>query len=335
MKGIRYNRFEQISAEVDLALTSLQTPAAWPLDLYRLLFELAPRDRRALFVCLDNDEPVGVLALAQDDRATWEPVTQWILPGWIGPMTPERTLQIASAVPVRTRFAWWRMPSAPPPPGGRVRSVGVQPTCAMAMSADFEAYWKHTGQLRSIRKARTRCSGLTFGINLPGAARWAITRADELWRTDSRRPTPQMAGRIAAAEYLEPRGQHFTLTLQDGDRWVAGDTYVVDGNDLVAQCTWRDRAYDHHGVGVRLLDLGLHWARQRKFGSVDLGGGYDYKRKWAPECGTKATVLVSPLLPYIGYRATRWAASWSSRARARLGRLAAASGPMSGGRYEP
>lgn len=320
MKDVRFHRFTDVSLAVVGALAEFPAQPDWPVDLYRLLIDQVPRNRRVIFLCTKDDAPAGVLALARDNHGTWEPVTQWVLPGWMGPVQPSLLTSIASTIPIRSRFAWWRMVEPVPECGGNVRRVREEETYAIKTSADYEAYWKSTGQIRSVLKARRRCSGMKFAVNQPGAARWVITRSDELWRTAPDKPTAHMMGRIAAAEHLEPLGRHFTLTLQDVDKWVAGDTYVVHRGDLVALCTFRDRSYDHFGVGNRLLDMAFSWGRGMRFESVDLGGGYAYKVRWAPATGSKSTVLVSPLLPCMGYRARKLlSSSWSSIAKTHIG----------------
>lgn len=318
---MRFHRFSEWSPVIDDAMAALRSHEEWPSDLYRLLVDRVPRGRCSIVLCTLCDAPAGVVALTLDRRGTWEPVTHWILPGWIGPMRSSMAAAIAAAIPVRSRFAWWRISDSPPPHGGNVRKVSEHPTHCMGTSSDYEAYWRGTGQIRSVLKARARCAGMRLAINQPGAANWVIARSDELWRGEPTGATAQMTGRMVVADYLQPRGGHFTLTLQDGDRWVAGDTYLVHRGDLVALSTFRERDYGPQGVGIRLLDLGFSWAREMGFGSIDIGGGYSYKKCWAPPMGTKRTVLVSPLLSHLGHCTWDSLSSMSSSLSSRIGKV--------------
>lgn len=313
-------QFRDFTPDVDHAFRELGSGSEWPLELYRYIADGVPSRYRRIILWVERDEPIGVVVFTLDGRGIWAPVTHWVLPGWLGPLLAERESDLLPMLPFRARIAWWRM-SGDVPSGPKVHHASKNPTYALDSTMDFEAYWKKTGQLRSITKARKRCQGLVFKVNGPGAAQWVVNRSDELWRLNPDTPTPQLHARLTAAEYLEPIQRHITLTLQDGDQYVAGDTYLVHRGDLVALNTFRDRRYNEKGVGNRLLDLGCFWARENGFRSIDIGGGFGYKERWAPVGGVKHSLLIASRPQLAAYRASRRMESAWKNAKARAARM--------------
>lgn len=49
---------------------------------------------------------------------------------------------------------------------------------------------------------------------------------------------------------------------------------------MVGQAIYRED--DNSGIGNRLLHLTFRWAKEKVFSAIDIGGGHDYKRKFAP-----------------------------------------------------
>jgi CelD/BcsL family acetyltransferase involved in cellulose biosynthesis len=75
---------------------------------------------------------------------------------------------------------------------------------------------------------------------------------------------------------------------------VAADLTVVHRGTLVCKDTARDRDYDAYGVGIRSLELMFRWAKANGLEAVDIGGGFAYKQRWAPEDGTRSTLVLRP-----------------------------------------
>jgi hypothetical protein len=169
----------------------------------------------------------------------------------------------------------------------------------MSCSEDFEYYWRQSDLMKNIRKRRNRCKGFELRIDAPNAAEWTIRNWAAKWRPEGTREMPDLAERLTVARYLEERGRHHTLLLFDGDKPVAGQTVIVDHNEIVAHCTYRSPQYDWYGVMTRLEELMFYWAKEKGFTRIDMGGSYDYKERWAPEGGAKWEFVVCP--EYVRY----------------------------------
>ena len=110
---------------------------------------------------------------------------------------------------------------------------------------------------------------------------------------------PDLGERLAVSQYLEERGLHYTLSLLDQDKQIAGIACIRHHNDAVAYINYRDPNYNWHGAMTRLMDLSFYWARDMGFEKMDLGGSFDYKEKWAPEDGHKWEFEIGPLSIYL------------------------------------
>jgi hypothetical protein len=72
---------------------------------------------------------------------------------------------------------------------------------------------------------------------------------------------------------------------------------------------FRDKKYDWHCVGTRILDLAVQWAAEHGLARFEMGGWYTYKAKWAPQSGEHWDSRVSPLRQHL-----REQAMWKARA---------------------
>ena len=302
MPRVELHSFNTWCRTLDEAVKFLPEDSDWPHELYILLVEQVPLRKKRIVMWTEGDTPIGVVAFVQNVVGNWEPVTQWIVPGLIGPVASTPLGDLLVRLPFRTHIAWWRMDDSIPQ-GGNVREVKETPTYGMSCSTDFEAFWKQTGLLRTVRKARNRCEKLTIAINAPGAIDWVIERSENHWRVVEGQPLSwQLPLKIMVAKYLEAQGKHITLTLQDGTKFVSGEAILVHRREMVAVHAFRDRDYDDMAVGTRSLELAFQWARDNGLVGVDIGGGYDhYKKRWAPMGGSKAKLLISPTIPYAKF----------------------------------
>jgi CelD/BcsL family acetyltransferase involved in cellulose biosynthesis len=71
----------------------------------------------------------------------------------------------------------------------------------------------------------------------------------------------------------------------------------VHGRDLVSGVVYRNPAYEKHSVGTRIWDLSFEWAAKNNYEKLDMGGGFDYKQRWAPQEGERIKFRVCP--PYL------------------------------------
>jgi len=302
---------------LDDAVASLPEDPDWPHELYILLAKNVPEGTGRFVMWTERDLPVGVAAFVQKSQGIWEPVTHWILPGLVGLAAPSRIGELFTQLPFCTRVAWWRMVE-PVPSGGHVRHAATESTYGMSCSADFEAYWKETGQLRAVKKARDRCKNFTVSFNASGISTWVLQQSAKLWpAANSRGESTHLANRMLTARYLETLGKSLTIALLDSERLVAAEACIVHRQELILWTTFRNRDYDHHGLGNRLMELAYYWARDNGLKGIDIGGGFaDYKHRWAPRASAKTRLLISPLIHYVGYRARRaMSSAWSKVTR--------------------
>jgi CelD/BcsL family acetyltransferase involved in cellulose biosynthesis len=141
-----------------------------------------------------------------------------------------------------------------------------------------------------------------------------LQQSAKRWPPNDRAESPQLANRRLAAGYLETLGKFLTIALRDGERLVAAEACIVHRQELILWTTFRDRHYDYHGLGNRLMDLAYHWAKANGLAGIDIGGGFiGYKRRWAPEASAKTKMLISPFIDYLQYRVRRaMSSAWST-----------------------
>jgi len=184
--------------------------------------------------------------------------------------------------------------------------------------ADREAYWRRGRQWRNVQVARRKCAELTVRVNAPGDAAWVIESWARKWAVDGKAVNDAaVRARIMIAEYLEPLGKHVTIVLSDGRGPLAGGTTLVHGPTLVAGVLYRDPGVGNLPTGVALIDRTFEHGAAAGFLVFDLGGGHDYKSKWAPEEGTRSDVVVSSSTAWHALQAVRWARNTARTAVAR------------------
>jgi GNAT superfamily N-acetyltransferase len=233
----------------------------------------------------DDDGPLAIVPFLEHG-AEWQPLLHWILPATLGLHRGGDPL-VACPRLTKTHVGWWRQPTAPPRSSLFVYNVQRARSYGMSLDRDPTPHWKSSGHWRTLKTSRNRCAGYTFKVNAPGMAAWTIRRWEEHWRTTTGGQYAEQPYRLVAAEDLERRGLHDTLTLHDGDEPVAGHTFVRHAGDVVWQLTYRAPAYEARGVGTALLELAWQWAQSIGARNIDLGGHHAYKSRWAPERGDR------------------------------------------------
>jgi hypothetical protein len=289
------------STEIHEALNTIPRPPLCPSALYETLLEPRAGDTKRTALVTAGDEPVMVVGLRPHGGGYWQPVTNWILPGVVAPSVPGAELDALSALKLPLTVGWWRMGDIAQ--HASIRSIVETPVHRIAPE-DRHGFWKSSRGWESIRRARRKCDHLSVELDGPGMAEWVIRNWEAHWRqTDD--PDPAVDDRVRCAEFLEARGLHLTITLKDGPTPVAGCTWFVDGSTLVASLLYRDPSTGSLPTGVRLIDLSFELAEERGFEQIDLGGGQDYKRQWAPESGSRAELVIEPALTHAMRRARR------------------------------
>lgn len=304
LASLKVTWFEEWHPVLDEALQELPEKDNCPHELYRLLVQNPGSARKRTALVTERGTPIAVVGLRQTGRHQWEPITQWIIPGIVFPAQPEHLIPVLEALGVDIWVAWWRMESTPPP-SRLMRYLESTPVYRMRCSDDFERYWRETKYFKTIQHKRNRCQEFTLAINPPGSAEWVIKNWDAKWR-DNSAISPALSDRIIAAKYLEGLGQHYTLVLLDRDTPIGGATNTVHHKDLVAGVIYREPEYDWHGVGVRLIDLVFSFAAENGFETMDIGGGHDYKKHWAPQEGERWQFTICPEYLYRAKQVVNW-----------------------------
>lgn len=107
-------------------------------------------------------------------------------------------------------------------------------------------------------------------------------------------PSYQIDDRVLAAKYLEHKGYHYTLALTNRGDWLSANTFLYHDGDAVWQVGYRNPKYQSYGVGTRLMDLSFHWAAEKGFRKVAIGGNHEYKIRWAPIDCVKQHLTICP-----------------------------------------
>jgi Acetyltransferase (GNAT) domain len=287
---------------LDEALRHIPEDADFQHALVKMLAKQQTGRRKRIWLISENGAPAAVAALVRSDGLTWQPITQYILPGMVIPAVKGRLFDSLNAIGLNLRLGLWRT-NCPLPQTHRIRDLVTTATYGIDCTEDFEAYWKSTDMWRRLRSARNRWKHLTLKENAPGASEWVISNWARKWSV----PEEELADRLLVARFLEPRGKHFSLTLFDGDRPVAGQTCLSHRGEMIGQCLYREEGDGN--VGNRLIHLSFEWARDKGFRAIDIGGGHDYKRKFAPQRGERHEFTMAPFLTYVSSQAlskTRW-----------------------------
>jgi hypothetical protein len=303
--GLTIQWYPQWNPILDEAIHSLSGTFDYPLELYRLICQNPGQMKKRIGLISQGGEPVGIAGLRKNQHH-WEPVTQFLLPGSVFPIQGSIQSHVLDQMGLDIWVGWWRSHQQPVLTRN-VRFSESMPTYRMNCSADFEEFWRETGKFKSIRLSRN----FTPGVNLPGAAEWTIRNWGEKWLGSQ--SSDEVSNRLLIAEYLEQRGLHHTITLSDQGEFVAGATMIVHHEDLVAGVLYRKPEYDWHRVNDRLIDWTFSWAAESKFRMFDLGGGQEYKTKWAPQDGERWMVNFCPAPIYHFKRMAHWLRRLKSR----------------------
>jgi GNAT superfamily N-acetyltransferase len=280
---IRREVFGGWSPALESAATALPESEMCSRDLLRRVCATSMPKR--IVLARDADGPVAIVPFFEQGNR-WEPMLQWVVPATLGLVRAGADVLAAFPQLVRTHVGWWRQ-SAPPPASFAIYNVQHVRSHGMPLADDPVPHWKSSGHWNTVRQSRNKCTEYALRVNAPGMAEWTIRNWEGHWRATTGGSYPEMPVRLVAAAELEGRGVHHTLTLHDGEKPLAGHTFLRHGLDVVWQVTYRDVEYDRQGVGTRLMDLAFDWARALGARNIDLGGLHAYKGRWAPELGDR------------------------------------------------
>ena len=305
-KGLKVSWFDSWHPALDEALQVLPEDKTYPHELYRLIIQNSGSAKKKTALVTYGGTPVAVVGLRQKGQHSWEPVTQWIIPGIVFSSKPEYIPAVLDALRVEVWVAWWRMENVLPI-SKLMRYLEATPTYRMRCSEDIEQYWRDNGYFKTIRRMRNRCKDFKPKINSPGSAEWTIKNWEAKWRLNPELIDPSLTDRILAAKYLEERKLHYCLTLFDQDTLIGGATITAHKKDLVAGVLYYEPNYRRYGVGDRLIDLCFNFAIENGFETFDIGGGHEYKKRWARQDGERWWFNICPEPLYRIKQASRWA----------------------------
>jgi GNAT superfamily N-acetyltransferase len=191
-------------------------------------------------------------------------------------------MPVLEALRVDISVGWWRW-GTPPPTSRFVTHCERSVTFGADLTQDYEKHWRSTRHHKDVRSARNRCRGLTLSVDSAGAAEWTTRNWARVWSVSP----AEVLDRLLVNKALEGSSRLHTHLLSDGGEPVAGATGTVDGTTFVAGVLYRDPGYESRNVGTALIDHVFRWAAQAGYSSFDLGGGHDYKERWAPEAGER------------------------------------------------
>jgi len=296
--GLKVDWFDAWHPALDDALREIPELEACSHELYRLLIQNPGPVRKRIALITEQGAPVAVACLRQKSRFLWEPILQWIIPGEPFPSKPGYLLRVIDALNLEVWVAWWRVEKEPGT-SPLMRYIEATPTYRMRCSDDFEEYWRETGHFKTIRRIRNRCAELKLVVNTPGSAEWTIRNCEEKWREKDSPSDPGLADKILAANFMENQKQYYTFVLMDGETMAGGATMLVHQKDLVAGVMYREPEYHKQGVGDRLIDICFSFAKENGFEFVDIGGGHEYKKQWAPLGGERWWFNICPEPLYL------------------------------------
>lgn len=290
--GFKVKFFDSWKPELDEALRYIPEDNICPHELFTLLCRNPGSTAKKIVLLKEGDIPIAVACFRRMSKR-WVPVTNYVVPGFLFPVKEGYIGRTLEAVGLDVHVAWWRW-NIPPPESSMIKDIHAAPTRGIRLSDDFEEYWREKGQFKNIRKYRNRCKSFDFRVNFPGMTEWTIKNWAERWCPEEMTEMPDLHERLIVGGYLEKHGLCHTLALFDKGEPVASAILLAHHKDAVAYVNYRRPEYDWNGAMNRLIDMCFHWAREKGFENIDIGGSQDYKDRWAPENGTKWEFRVCP-----------------------------------------
>ena len=301
--------FDTWHGRLDDALAVLPEMETCPHELFRLLATNPGRTHKRIALVSRNGDPVAVAALRADDRH-WKPVTEETTPRSVFPAAPGFLVPALNAL---GRDLWVSGWEELPGDAAGVRRMVPTGIYRAELATDYEAYWRETGHHKTVRQARNRTIAMTVKVDAPGGLEWNINGWAQRWeRTDS----DDTRDRMVAAKYLATTGQYHWLTLHDGDDIVAACSFLEYRGDVISQITHRLLGHEDLKLGTRVFDASFQWAAEAGYRRLDLGGGHDYKGRWAPPDGYRWSLNFCPLFDYRSKQCYRAARSMAVRTMA-------------------
>ncbi|MFN8558312.1 MAG: GNAT family N-acetyltransferase [Dehalococcoidia bacterium] len=281
--------FEPWHSLLDDALQEVPEMETCPHELFRRLMLNPSHGTKRAALITDGGRPVAVAGLRRE-RWHWEPVGNGASPRSVMPVQDGYLWPALAALGVDVRIS----ATQERPPTHLVRHLGSIPVYKMNCKADYEQYWRKSGNIKAIRPARSRTQQYKFIVDAPGSVAWVIERWADKWKQHPAGETSNARDKLLAAEFYFQNNQLHTYLLMDEDVPVAGNIFFVHRDELLWHTTYMAEEYKWQRVGTRCLELTFRWASEAGYHQVDLGGGHRYKEDWAPQDGEEWSFNVCP-----------------------------------------
>jgi GNAT superfamily N-acetyltransferase len=286
--GLTVRWFDTWDSSLEGALKELPDSKDCPHELLKAIMRNPSGAKKCAALVTRGDRPAAVIALRRAGIMRWDVIGGGgVAPRFLAHAIQGELFPALSALGVNIHVAT----QAREPSERWVRRVVAHPVHRIDLKADFQAYWKKSGHLKTIRQARNRSQAFTIELNGQGAAEWTIRNWANRWRGQQ---TVSEDDLVVAAAYFGEAGRFHTIRLLDGREPISGHTFLVEGDGLLAISTYTRPDYRQFKAGTRALDAAFEWASSAGFDRMDLGVGHDYKTRWAPADGTRWSYDIRP-----------------------------------------
>lgn len=318
----------EAAAAAGAAFARRHTQIRWVDDLAELqevLASLPPAAACSRAQYVELMQPTGVPkrhAVASEDGVTtalisvrrrrnyWEPVACQCLPAFIAPAIDNAALGRAlNATGLEIRVSFGLGPEAEEMGARLCYAYEIR---GLTLDDAYEDHWKlhQNWHMRAVKKARKTCESMQVRIDGEGDLEWILGQWTEAWRDDPEQEVTATPDRLrfwtALRAHPTPNGLRVhTVTLLADGRPVAGCVHTSLGDTVTFQCSAREEAFEKQGVGTRVMDASLSWAKQAGFAHFILGSG-EYKARWAPVFGTRYGAVFRPAVMDALYRFDPW-----------------------------
>ncbi len=188
---------------------------------------------------------------------------------------------------------------------------------------DFDAYWRSTGALPNIRRARKRTIEISVVHDDPATMNWCIDTWETRWAGNPSDEAGAADDQRSVWPHLLKRGTLTTTALvSPGGTPVAANVCLIDGDTMIGLTSARDLSSPAVGSSVGTLALIECWDHARAAGlaKVDAGSYDDYKRRLMVPGRTAYEVEIAPRI--IASRTVTRARHTAGKVKRRLQRLA-------------
>ena len=301
-RGLKVDWFKAWEQPLGDALATLPELPSCSHELLAILAANPTRAEKRHALVSRRGQPVAVVSLRRR-KDFWEPVTEHCVPSWdLFPTAPaESHGDVTRALGLEVRVGGYDADPTPLRPHHSIPYVTYQAD----LRGNFEGHWRDADRMNSIKQARKRTAGYQVRADHAGDAEWNADTWFEMWKDDPEEQYLAAEDRRRVWPTLVKQGKLHTVVLVDGDHPVAGAVFFTTERGLLFVCTARDKSRGSQAVGTRVLDASFHWASEAGFQELDLGGGGDYKRWWAPIGRNKYHVTFRPPLVDAAHRAFR------------------------------